>query len=293
MDKRNFIKYITSLLLFGSNGIASHYIHLTSVEIVLLRTLIGGAFITCLFLFSNKKFTFYKYKKDFVFLFLSGVSLGLGWLFLFEAYKQIGVSLGTLIYYFGPAIVMITSPFVFKEKLSVTKFFGFIVVLIGLYLINNKITNATNIFGLICGFASAFMYMLLIYSNRFIKNIKGLENIIFQLFFAFLTIITFKIIVSGISIDIKINDLPYILYLCVINTGIGCYLYFTSISELPIQTVAICGYIDPLSALIFSSIFLKENLSFIQIIGAICIFSGVLFTELIEINGMKKIKNHT
>ena len=293
MDKRNFIKYITSLLLFGSNGIASHYIHLTSVEIVLLRTLIGGAFITSLFLFSNKKFTFYKYKKDFVFLFLSGVSLGLGWLFLFEAYKQIGVSLGTLIYYFGPAIVMVTSPFVFKEKLSVIKFFGFIVVLIGLYLINNKITNDTNIFGLICGFASAFMYMLLIYSNRFIKNIKGLENIIFQLFFAFLTIITFKIIVSGISIDIKINDLPYILYLCVINTGIGCYLYFTSISELPIQTVAVCGYIDPLSALIFSSIFLKENLSFIQIIGAICIFSGVLFTELIEINGMKKIKNHT
>ena len=293
MNKKNFIKYIISLLLFGSNGIVSHYIHLTSVEIVLLRTLIGGAFITLLFLLGNKKFTFYKYKKDFLFLFLSGISLGFGWLFLFEAYRQIGVSLGTLIYYFGPAIVMVTSPFVFKERLSLIKFLGFIVVLLGLYFINNNINSGTNVFGLICAFLSAFMYMMLIYSNRFIKNIKGLENIIFQMFFAFLVIIIFKVVVNGFFIDFKMNDLPYILYLCLINTGIGCYLYFTSISELPIQTVAICGYIDPMSALIFSSIFLKEKLSLIQIVGAIFIFSGVLFTELIEINSAKKNKNHT
>ena len=45
------------------------------------------------------------------------------------------------------------------------------------------------------------------------------------------------------------------------------------------QTVAICGYLEPLSAVVFSVIFLKETMLPIQIIGAVLIIGGAMLGE--------------
>ncbi len=63
------------------------------------------------------------------------------------------------------------------------------------------------------------------------------------------------------------------------NTGVGCYLYFSSMQRLPAQSVAICGYLDPLSALVFSAVFLAERLTPEQMIGAALILGGAAFGE--------------
>ena len=42
---RNYITYISALLLFGSNGIVASYISLNSYKIVFLRTIIGSLFL--------------------------------------------------------------------------------------------------------------------------------------------------------------------------------------------------------------------------------------------------------
>ena len=47
---------------------------------------------------------------------MSGVALGASWIFLYEAYVEIGVSLASLAYYCGPVIVMVFSPILFREK---------------------------------------------------------------------------------------------------------------------------------------------------------------------------------
>ena len=77
-----------------------------------------------------------------------------------------------------------------------------------------------------------------------------------------------------------IGSLIPILILGIVNTGIGCYFYFSSIGHLPVQTVAICGYLEPLSALIFSAALLGEKLGPAQISGAALILGGTAFGEL-------------
>ena len=113
-----YFSYILALLLFGSNGIIANHIQLDSAEIVFYRTFIGSLLLIIVFLFSKKHWTFYKYKQQFLFLTLSGVAMGASWMFLYEAYQQIGVSVSSMLYYCGPIIVMIFSPFLFKEKLT-------------------------------------------------------------------------------------------------------------------------------------------------------------------------------
>ena len=278
--KTSYLKYIFALLLFGSNGIVASLIHLSSYEIVLLRTLIGSLLLIVIFFISREKLTFYKYKTQSIFLAVSGIAMGTSWIFLYEAYDEIGVSLASLAYYCGPVIVMILSPFLFGEKLTRIKVCSFLVVLVGIFLVNGTaFENGVSIWGLACGLLSAVCYSLMVMFNKKAKDITGLENSMLQLFMAFITVAIFVGIKQGYRMQIDTQSIIPILVLGLLNTGIGCYFYFSSIGKLPVQTVAICGYLEPLSAVVFSVIFLKETMLPIQIIGAVLIIGGAMLGE--------------
>ena len=278
--KRSYYKYISALLLFGSNGIVASFIALSSYEIVLLRTLIGSILLIVLFALSKGKMTFFRHKKQFLFLAVSGIAMGASWMFLYEAYVRIGVSIASLLYYCGPVIVMALSPLLFKEKLTALKIAGFLSVLIGVFLINgNALTGDSDNFGIICGLLSAVMYSFMVIFNKKAENITGLENATLQLFISFLAVALFVGFKQGFAINIPTASVLPLFILGLLNTGIGCYFYFTSIGSLPVQTVAVCGYLEPLSAVLFSVIFLKETMLPLQIIGAVLILGGALFSE--------------
>lgn len=280
--KKSYLKYFTALLLFGSNGIVASFIHLTSYEIVLLRTFIGSVLLIALFFLTRNKLTFYKYKRDSLFLILSGMAMGTSWMFLYEAYAQIGVSIASLCYYCGPVIVMTLSPILFKERLTAVKIVGFVAVLVGIFLVNgNAFDDSGNLWGIFCGLMSALMYAVMVICNKKARRIQGIENATLQLFISFLTVFVFVLFKQGLAIHLSATDIMPMLILGLINTGIGCYFYSSSIGKLPVQTVAICGYLEPLSAVLFSVAFLNESMSFLQIVGAICIIGGAVFSELL------------
>lgn len=279
--KKNYFKYIFALLLFGSNGIVASHIANASYEIVLMRTLFGSLLLIAVFISSRQKIIFTKHKKDFPFICTSGVAMGLSWMLLYEAYAQIGVSLSSLLYYCGPVIVMILSPLIFREKLTAYKIIGFTVVLCGIFLVNGaadgtQIKNA----GVLYGIASALTYAIMVISNKKSKAVVGFENSMLQLVVSFLTVAVFVGIKTGFSVSIRPVDWIWILVLGLLNTGIGCYLYFSAIGHLPVQTVAICGYLEPLSAVVFSVIFLKEIMLPMQIVGGVLIIGGAVLGEL-------------
>lgn len=279
-----YMKYISALLMFGSNGIVASYILLNSYEIVFLRTLIGSLFLILVFFLSKKKSMFLKNKSHFLYLVISGAAMGASWIFLYEAYAQIGVSIATLAYYCGPVIVMILSPVLFKEKLTGAKLIGFFAVVIGMFCVNSKnLSQGIISWGLIFGILSAVMYSVMVIFNKKAVTITGLENSMCQLIISFLAVAVFMGLKQGFSINIMQANLMPILLLGVVNTGVGCYFYFSSIDDLPVQTVSICGYLEPLSALIFSAAILGERLNTLQIAAAVLILGGAMFGELFGI----------
>ncbi len=283
-----YFKYILSLLIFGSNGIVASYILLSSTEIVLSRTLIGSLFLLAIFILRREKPRFEEIKRQWFYLLGSGVSMGLSWMFLFEAYRLIGVSAATLAYYCGPVLVMAAAPFLFQERITKSKVAGIVAVAFGMVLVNRSAFLIDGVsWGLMAGIMSAVLYATMILSNKKVKRLTGLEITLVQLTTAFMVVLLYTLQTQqGMPSFSGVNILP-ILFLGVVNTGVGCYLYFSSIHELPAQSVAICSYVDPLSALIFSAIILGERLSIVQIAGAILIIGGAAFGELYPF----KIKN--
>ncbi|MBQ7032955.1 MAG: EamA family transporter [Clostridia bacterium] len=279
--KTAYAKHIFSLLLFGANGIVASYIPLSSLQIVLLRTALGSLFLAAVFFSSGGRLTFYRHKKAFAALAVSGIAMGASWLFLYEAYTQIGVSLASLAYYCGPVIVMILSPLLFGERLTQARVFSFLTVLLGIFLVNGSLgREGGNLWGLFCGAMSAVCYALMVIFNKKAGKIPGLENAMLQLVTSFLLVAVFVGIKGGYPIPISIHSLLPILVLGLVGTGFGCWLYFSSIGALPVQTVSICGYLEALSAVIFSVLFLHETLLPAQIAGAVFIVGGAIFGEL-------------
>lgn len=283
--KTNYFKHIFSLILFGANGIIASHIALSSYEIVFLRTMLGSILLFIIFITRKHTFTLFKCKSSLCFLILSGMCMGASWMFLYEAYQQIGVSIATLIYYCGPVFVMLLSPFLFRERLTPTTISGFAIVLAGLVLVNG--TNhiyVKSFFGFFCGLMSAFTYAGMVIFNKKAKNITGLENATLQLIVSFLTVAVFMLFKQGFILRIQTTDILPICILGFINTGVGCYLYFDSLGKIPVQTVSICGYLEPLTAILFSMFFLHETMTLSQILGGCFIIGGAFFAEFANHN---------
>lgn len=279
--KNAHVKYIISLLLFGLNGIVASLITLSSYEIVLTRTLSGAVFLVLIFITTRQKAHFLENKTHFLYLVISGAALGASWLFLYEAYRQLGVGTASLAYYCGPVIVMILSSILFKEKLTWATALGFAAVLMGMYCVNMKaLLDGGSVRGLFYGVMSAVMYAVMIIFTKKAGRITGLENSMWQVVSSFLIVAIFLGLKQGFAFPIGAGNIIPILILGIVNTGIGCYLYFSAVDALPVQTVAICGYLEPLSAVVFSVIFLSEKMSGIQILGAVLILGGAAFGEL-------------
>jgi drug/metabolite transporter (DMT)-like permease len=264
------------------------YIALTSYEIVFTRTLIGSLLLIAIYALTRQKVHLRQNKKHTLCLIISGIAMGTSWMFLYEAYQRIGVSIASLAYYCGPVIVMILAPILFSEKLTWAKVVGFLAVLVGMFCVNAQALNEVKTtLGLFCGIMSAVMYAFMVIFNKKAKSITGLENSMWQLLTSFLTVAVFVGVKQGFVIHIESGNWIPILILGVFNTGIGCYFYFSSIGDLPVQTVAICGYLEPLSAVVFSVLFLRESMTIIQVIGAVLILGGAAFGELFHSHSNK------
>lgn len=283
-ERTAFWKYLGAVLLFGSNGIVASGIAMSSYEIVLLRTLIGTLAMFALFFLRGSRLTVFQNSWAGVFLAASGLVMGIHWIFLYEAYQRIGVGTATLLCYCGPVLVIILSPVLFREQLTGGKLLGFTAVLIGAFLVSwEQPGTQMDRLGLLCGILSAVLYAGMIILNKKAAAIQGLENSMLQLLFAFLAVALFVGLRQGLRLEIPPDSWGRILTLGLLNTGIGCYLYFSAIGQLRVQTVSILGYLEPVSAVIFSALLLYETLYWPEMLGAVLIVSGAAFAELFQL----------
>lgn len=286
-------KYLLSLVLFGTNGIVANLIDLPSTFIVLARVFLGAALLAGLVLFSAKNRQNLASKanpKQALYLALSGAALGAAWLFLFESYHYIGVGVASLLFYCGPVIVMAVSPILFKTRLTAVKLVGFAAVLLGAFLVVGQgLGTGIAPMGLVLGGMSAVMYALMVIFSKKVTDIRGLESSAVQLCGSLAIVAVYMLANAGLGTlalptAAQLAHLNILGIACIglINTGFGCYLYFSAMGGLPVTRVAVLGYLEPLSAVLFSALLLGEAMTAANILGAALILGGAMYSELGE-----------
>ncbi|MBQ8260777.1 MAG: EamA family transporter [Lachnospiraceae bacterium] len=283
---------IISMAIFGTIGLFVRNIPLASGEIALYRAVLAAVLIGIYLLVSKQKFDFSKMKKELPLLLFSGVAMAFNWILLFEAYKYTTVSVATLSYYFAPVIVTVVCPFLFKEKMTVKQIVCFVMSTAGIVMITGigDLSAGTSHFtGILFGLGAAVLYATVIIMNKFIKNVEGIHRTFLQFLAAIVVLVPYVLLTGGINVQgLEWKGLGCLLIVGLLHTGVTYCLYFSSLKELPGQTVAILSYIDPLLAVLVSVTILREPMTFWQIIGGILILGFTLWNEMPEKETTKK-----
>ncbi|MGN1361107.1 MAG: DMT family transporter [Eggerthellaceae bacterium] len=275
--------YICALLLLGSNGCVASLISLNSYEIVFLRCLLGALTMLVMLAVMGRALAAGQHRRELGFLLLSGAALAGNWLCMYEGYVRIGVGVTTLLTYVGPVLVMALSPVLFKERLRPACVVGFGVVFAGVLLVSGcSAEGALDLGGLALGAGAAVFYLIMVTFSKQVTHITGVENSFLQILSTLAVVGLFLLFKQGPELALGQGDLLPVLWLGVINTGVGVCLYFIGVNRLPAQSVAVCGYLEALSAVVFSAIFLGEAMSGLQVMGAIMILGGAVFCEVVR-----------
>lgn len=276
-----YLLYFTALLLFASNGTVARTISLPSSEIVLVRSSLGSMLLLALFKLSGRAFTVRTYRRDAFCIGLSGVATAMNWLFLFEAYKEIGVGLSVLINYAGPVLVIALSPVFFRERLSAGKIVALFLALAGVALLSGRVlAGGANAWGLFCAAVSALGYAAMVLTNKLSEHISGMENATLQLLSTAASVMAFNLFTGSLIPDVASGDWPALLWLAVFNTGIACFFYFSAFGLIPAQSVALLGYLEPVGGAVIAAVFLGETMSPAQLAGACLVVGGAALGEL-------------
>ena len=277
------VKYLIAVVIYGTIGFFLHFVEASSEFIVLCRGLIGSLFIGLVMLLKKDTPDINAIKKNLKMIVLSGVALGLNWVFLFAGYKY-AVSIASLCNYTAPIMVVLISTIIYKLKLNRNQILCIIGSFVGIVMISGIFdTNSSiDIKAMIYGLLAAIGFVVLVLCNKKIKDIKPLDKTITQLFVSALTVLPYVFLNNGFPTHLDNKSLLIVLMLGVVHTGIAYIFYFNSIDVLEVNKVAILGYIEPVLSILTGAFIFNEKLSIFGIIGAILILSSALINELLE-----------
>ena len=259
MKRENTAKGFMALamFIFGTLAPFVRKINISSGELALYRAVLAAILVGSFLLITKQKLPIGNIKKELALLLLSGVAIGVNWIFLFEAYKYTTVSVATLSYYFAPVIVMVVCPLLFKEKLSAKQILCFVMSTAGLVLITGTTGGGKqDLLGIAFGLSAAIFYATVMLLNKFIKGVAGLHRTFVQFIAAILILIPYVVCTSGLNFaELNKSGITALLIVGLVHTGITYCMYFSSLKELPGQKAAILSYIDPLVAVLMSPVF--------------------------------------
>ena len=272
--KRSQIQLISAMLIFGSLGLFVRQLALSSALIAFFRAAIGGCFLFLYQCLRRKPPHLPQSRKSRIALLMSGILLGSNWVFLFEAYRLTTVSIATLCYYLAPSLVALFVLFRshrFSGKAALLLILG----LTGLCLLINP-GSALGIhpgLGISLGLIAALMYAGIILINPYFKEVDGLDSSCLQLWIAAAVLFGYLLVQPALwnRLEISLSQWGLLLLLGIVHTGLAYALYFSALPRLDSTTAAFSSYLDPVSAIFFSVIFLHEQLNAIQLVGAVLI----------------------
>lgn len=284
MTQRNRSKtiYISAMLIFGSIGLVSRNINLSSGQIALTRGVIGSIFLLLASKVLKEKLSWQMIKLNLLLLIISGAGIGFNWILMFEAYKFTSIANATLSYYFAPVFVVLLSPLLLKEKVTPIKIGCILAALVGMFLIVGVGggEGKNHVIGIGYGLAAAVLYAGVVILNKYLKGLSGLETTLIQISAATIVLLPYILLTEKVNLFfIDSKSAAFLIMIGLIHTGLAYLMYFTGMKMLKAQTVAVLSYTDPISAILMSALFLGEKLTLLQIFGGILILGATLMSE--------------
>lgn len=272
-----------SMAIFGAIGLVRRLIPLPSSVIAMARGLIGGSALLILLLARRERIGLRSLGKDGRWLLLSGALLGFNWILLFEAFRFTSVAIATLCYYLAPILVVLVSPALFHERITLKKGVCVVVALVGMLLISGVTRGGArgDVRGVLFALAAAVFYAGIVLANKKITTVDGLRRTVIQLLAAGVVLVPYVLLTEDLSALAWTPAAAGMLLVAgLVFTALTYTMYFSAIPGLRAQTVALGSYIDPVVAVLISALLLHEPMSALEWLGAVLLLGATAVSTL-------------
>ena len=233
----------------------------------LLRAGSAALILVLLVIFIHKKIPKFKINSIVSALALVGYLVGFSF-----AYLTINTGVGALILFGGSMIVMFTGALLIKEHISILRFIGVFLSLIGLYILTDPRFGDNSLFGIILMFLAAFSWG--IYSILGHGQNNPLSNTAINFVLALLLIIPIALFIPD-----QTNTSPYGILLAIISgsitSGLGYTLWYWILPKINITSASISQLSVPLIAALGGYLFISEILNWQFYIASFLILGGI------------------
>ena len=286
MNKMSTALFIVSMLIFSTIGIVVFPMQMPSAMIVFFRALIGTLFLLLVLFATKRKIDKSAIRKNLFPLVVSGIALGLNWVFLFDAYHKTGVAISTLCYYTSPAMVIFLSPLFLRTRASRVKKLCALISLSGMVFVSGVFTSSDkpDLTGIIFALIAALLYALIVIMNKKIKRLSGVETTLVQLGIATVVMAVYTFVfVPTSSYYYIIDEFSPILLLGLVHTGLAYLIYFSAIKRISVSNAALLSFIDPAGALVLSYTVLHETFTWWGALGIALILGSMILPPLLSL----------
>lgn len=276
-------KLTLSMIIFGTIGIFRRLIPLSSGLVAMSRGLIGVLFLLLVMRLRGDGMDRAAVRRKLPLLCLSGAAIGVNWILLFEAYNYTSVATATLCYYLAPMFVILASPLVLREKLTLRKLACVSAALLGMVFVSGVLeaSGGAGLKGVLLGLGAAVLYASVVLMNKQLGDVPAYDRTIVQLGSSAAVLLPYVLLVEEVSIEaFTPGVIALLLVVGIVHTGIAYALYFGSLMQLKAQTAAILSYIDPVVAVLLSALVLREHMSLLSGLGAVLVLGAAVISEL-------------
>jgi len=277
---------ILGIVMFSSKAVMvklGYRYKIDAVSLLLLRMLFSFPFyIFAAILYTNKTKEVKNTKQEYLWLIFFGiVGYYLASLFDFIGLQYIKASLERVILFIYPTVVLLLNKFFLKKAITKHQMLAILITYIGIFIAFSGELNISggNIwFGAIMIVLSAVTYASYLVGSGWLIPKFGVMRFTA---YAMLVSCVSVFIHYGVSNKVDLFDYPWQVYalgFCIafFATVIPSFLVSIAIKKISSSNFAVIAGLGPISTIILAVIFLKENLSVLQVIGTLVVISGIL-----------------
>ena len=279
-------RLVLSMIIYGTIGLFARAIPLPTSLVANFRGTVGAIFLLLVLYLQKEKLDFKAIRANLKVLIPVGAVMGFNWMLLFEAYRYTTVAVATVLYYLAPVVVVLVSPVILKEKLTLRRSIFVLIALVGMVFTSGIIQSGSggswNARGVVLALGAAVMYACIVLLTKFTRDIRSYDITIVELAISAVVLLPYNLLTVDFSaISIDGTGILMLAILCIVHTGIAYWLYFGSLPHLPAQTSALLSYIDPVVAILLSALLLHEPMDALCAIGAVLVLGSTVLSEML------------
>lgn len=286
---------VLGIVLFSSKAVMvklAYQYNVSSLHLLLFRMLFSLPFYILILYLNKQKSTVKASKRDYLWIFFFGfIGYYLASYFDFLGLQYIKAGLERIILFIYPTLVIILGKIFLKHKITPQQIIAILITYLGIVITfwgEIQLTGNNALLGGFLVFLSALTYASYIVGSGWLIPKIGVKKFTsYAMIVSSICVIIHYLIADRGDILNYHKEVYFLgLVMAVFATLIPSFLVSLAIKKLGASNFSIIGSVGPISTIILAYIFLKEQLTLLQVLGAIVVILGITF---ISVNKKKNV----